>query len=55
MSTIRGYTCCGVAMAVVKTARPSRHLVVRYRLCFVCGARVVTEERIAGHRKPRRK
>lgn len=53
--TARGYTCCGVAMAVTKTARPSRHLVVRYRVCFVCGAKVVTEERISCRRKPRTK
>lgn len=45
----KGFACAncrGVRLFVYRTRRPCAGLVVRYRECSACGARVVTEERI---------
>lgn len=45
---VRGITCphCVKSrLLVLSTKRPMRGLVVRYRMCSVCGHRVYTEER----------
>lgn len=45
---VRGFGCpCGGAYRVTTVRKPSRCLVVRYRRCVSCGARVVTEERLS--------
>lgn len=51
MTADRGIRCpCGGAYRVTSIRKPQRGLVVRYRRCEECGARVVTEERLAGGR-----
>ncbi len=52
MKKPRGYICCDVPMICTSTRKPSRNLIVRYRQCYTCGSKIITEERISKDRKP---
>lgn len=48
-------SCRGVRLAVLATRRPCPGLVLRYRKCSACDARLVTEERVSASRVKRTK
>ncbi|HEY1186928.1 MAG TPA: hypothetical protein VGE74_04690 [Gemmata sp.] len=53
----RGFVCpecVGVRLAVYRTRRPRRGLIVRYRECSACGYREATEEQCARILKPKK-
>lgn len=56
MSNPRGFycpSCRGHRLSVTTVKRPCPGLVVRYRRCTACGAKLITEERVAKTRRPK--